>query len=76
MEGMPAHGGHSFMQQMEIAMTMIESPMPAGDPVPTAPPMPGKTQPIPPEMPVPAIPGPEDAPPQPSHPCGPPSPTA
>jgi hypothetical protein len=45
--------------------------------VPTAPPPPGKTQPIPPEMPVPGTPDPEVTPPQPpSHPGGPPSPTA
>ena len=37
---------------------------------------PGKTEPLPPEVPVPGMPGPEDVPPQPSHPGGPPSPTA
>ena len=54
---------------------MIEN-NPIGDPMPGAPPAPGKTQPIPPEMTVPGMPGPEDVPPQPSDPGGPPSPTA
>jgi hypothetical protein len=40
------------------------------------PPSPGKTQPLPPEMPVPGMPSPEDVPPQPSHPGEPPAPTA
>ena len=52
------------------------NPVPAGNPLPGAPPVPGKTQPLPPEMPVPGVPQPEDIPPQPSHPGGPPSPTA
>jgi len=54
-------------------MTMIENPVPTGDPMP---PSPGKTQPLPPEMPVPGMPSPEDVPPQPSHPGEPPAPTA
>jgi hypothetical protein len=54
---------------------MSDRPMPAGDPVPTAPPPPGKTQPLPPEMP--STPIPEVVPPAPpSHPSGPPAPTA
>lgn len=49
---------------------------PVPETIPGAPPLPGKTQPIPPEMPMPGMPQPEDTPPQPSHPGGPPSPTA
>ena len=38
------------------------------------PPEPGKTDPIPPELPMPG--GPEDTPPPPPHPTGPPAPVA
>jgi len=37
---------------------------------------PGKTDPIPPELPQPGGPQPEDVPPAPSHPTGPPAPVA
>ncbi|MBY0323874.1 MAG: hypothetical protein K2X72_34470 [Reyranella sp.] len=40
------------------------------------PPPPGKADPIPPELPQPGGPSPEDVPPAPSHPNGPPTPVA
>jgi hypothetical protein len=45
------------------------------EPMPV-PPEPGKADPIPPELPQPGGPEPEDVPPSPSHPTGPPSPVA
>jgi len=54
---------------------MIERTGPPREP-PLVPPEPGKTDPIPPEMPQPGIPVPEDVPPPPPHPTGPPAPVA
>ena len=51
---------------------MMNSPR---EPSPVPPP-PGKTDPIPPELPQPGGPEPEDVPPPPSHPSGPPTPVA
>jgi hypothetical protein len=52
--------------------SMMDRPEPPGDPVPIAPPVPGKTDPLPPEMPVPN-PTPEIMPPPPPHPPTPPT---
>ena len=52
----------------------------AADPpreIPAVPPVPGKAEPVPPEMPMqPGIPMPEDLPTQVPHPQGPPGPVA
>ena len=68
----PPNGGHSFPegeQEMISATAGSREPMPV-------PPEPGKADPIPPELPQPGGPEPEDVPPSPSHPTGPPSPVA
>jgi len=54
---------------------MTDKPDRPPDPVPNAPPVPGKTDPIPPEMPVPGLPEPEIMPPPPPHPPVPPTPS-
>jgi hypothetical protein len=48
---------------------------PSREPEPV-PPIPGKADPIPPELPQPGGSQPEDVPPAPSHPTGPPQPVA
>ena len=54
---------------------MTDKPDRPPDPVPNAPPVPGKTDPIPPEMPVPGLPEPEIMPPPPPRPPVPPTPS-
>ena len=49
---------------------MTDKPDRPGDPVPVAPPVPGKTDPLPPEMPVPGSPAPEIMPTPTPHPAG------
>jgi hypothetical protein len=68
---MPAlAGGHFFSGRCEMA------DKPNQPDVPPTPPMPGKTQPIPPEMPPNELPVPEIQPPPAPHPSGLPGPIA
>lgn len=53
---------------------MTDKPERPSDPVPVAPPVPGKADPLPPEMPVPGSPGPEIMPTPTPHPSTPPAP--
>jgi hypothetical protein len=62
-----AFGGHSFSDEEP---PMSDKPEFPAD-VPTTPPTPGKTQPIPPEMPPAQIPTPEIMPTPAPHPAGP-----
>jgi hypothetical protein len=70
---MPAVRRAFLSEEQESSMT--DKPARPADPVPVAPPVPGKTDPLPPEMPVPGSPAPEIMPTPTPHPPAPPAPS-
>jgi len=70
----PLVGGHSLSEGRQERFMADKPDRPAD--VPPSPPTPGKTDPIPPEMPPPEVPVPEILPPPTPHPGGPPGPVA
>jgi hypothetical protein len=70
---MPA-ARRAFLSAAEES-SMTDKPDRPADPVPGAPPVPGKTEPLPPEMPVPGTPAPEIMPTPTPHPPVPPAPS-